>query len=322
MFSIVVGFALLLTGIGFLVLAYLGVLRRKDGRRRRRSATPIPAAKSPPRAGEERPARFHRAGRGYSTSFASALAAGASGRGSSSTGAKRSPCSAAALERDLHREVARLDPVPQLLPAKRRRHRRAGLRPHRVHGRDRLAVPVLPVVDEHALALLLQPLRRQQPGMPRLEQPRRLLREVVRLLERRAARDRRDDVDPVGAARLHVARQADLVEQLADQVRHVDRLLEAVRLVRRVEVEEHEVRPVRLVDARVPRVHVDAVVLHHEEHGLRRVDEREVDEARLAFTPARMRRELSRRDPGPAGASAPASGRTPRRRCRAGTASS
>src|SRR5215208_269518 len=49
-----------------------------------------------------------------------------------------------------------------------------------------------------------------------------------------------------------------------------------------VEVEEHEVRAVRLVDARVPSIHVDAVHLHHPEDRLRRVDEREVDEPRLA----------------------------------------
>jgi hypothetical protein len=45
MFSITVGFALLLTGIGFLVLAYLGVLRRKEEAQTTTSKpTPIPAA--------------------------------------------------------------------------------------------------------------------------------------------------------------------------------------------------------------------------------------------------------------------------------------
>src|SRR5205085_5172090 len=110
-----------------------------------------------------------------------------------------------------------------------------------------------------ALALLLHPLGRKLAWMTLLEQARRALGEVVRLLEGRAPRDRRDDVDPVRAARLHVARQPELVEQLADQVRNLDRELEAA--VRGIEVEEDEVRPVRLVDARIPRVHVDAVVL-------------------------------------------------------------
>ncbi len=43
MFSITVGFALLLTGIGFLVLAYLGVLRRKEAAAAT-TPTAIPAA--------------------------------------------------------------------------------------------------------------------------------------------------------------------------------------------------------------------------------------------------------------------------------------
>ena len=43
MFSITVGFALLLTGIGFLVLAYLGVLRRKEAAAAT-APTAIPAA--------------------------------------------------------------------------------------------------------------------------------------------------------------------------------------------------------------------------------------------------------------------------------------
>ena len=165
---------------------------------------------------------------------------------------------------------------------------------------------VLPVVDEHALALLLQPLRRDLARVALLEQPRRLLREVVGLLERRPARDRRDDVDAVGAARLHVARQLELVEQLADQVRDLDRQLEAV--VRRVEVEEDEVRTVGLVDARVPRVHVDAVVLHHEQHGFgsssRVRSRRAASRLRVATCGTAASGSSS------AGASAPASGRT------------
>jgi hypothetical protein len=44
MFSMTVGFALLLTGIGFLVLAYLGVLRRKEAEAAATKATAIPAA--------------------------------------------------------------------------------------------------------------------------------------------------------------------------------------------------------------------------------------------------------------------------------------
>ena len=42
MFSIVVGFALLLTGVGFLVLAYLGVLKRKTAPATATERTPLP----------------------------------------------------------------------------------------------------------------------------------------------------------------------------------------------------------------------------------------------------------------------------------------
>ena len=58
-----------------------------------------------------------------------------------------------------------------------------------------------------------------------------------------------------------------------------DRLREAdVR--RRVEVEEHEVGPVGLVDPRVPRVHVDAAHVHHPEQRELVVHERRVDPLR------------------------------------------
>ena len=129
--------------------------------------------------------------------------------------------------------------------------------------------------------------------MALLEQPRSLLREGVCLLERRATRYRSDDVDAIRSARLHVAGEPDVVEQLPDQLRDLDRKLEAA--VGRIEIEEDEVGTVRLVDARVPRVHVDAVVLHHEEHRLGRVHERKVDEPRATL--ARPRPELPRRDP-------------------------
>ena len=74
-----------------------------------------------------------------------------------------------ARERLAHAEVARPHLLAELLPAQRRRDRRARLWPHRVRRGDRLAVPVLPVVDEHAAALLLQPLRRHEPRVLRFE---------------------------------------------------------------------------------------------------------------------------------------------------------
>ena len=67
------------------------------------------------------------------------------------------------------------------------------------------------------------------------EQTRGALRKVVRLLEGRTPDDRRDDVDSVGSARLHVPRQAELVQQLTDQVRDLDCELKAI--VGRIEIE-------------------------------------------------------------------------------------
>src|SRR6185369_4641422 len=75
-----------------------------------------------------------------------------------------------------------------------------------------------------------------------------------------------------------------------------NRLDEAVARLRRVEVEQHEVGTVRLVDARVPGVHVDAVHLHHPDGRRRLVHECEVDEPRATF--ARVRAELPGGDPG------------------------
>src|SRR5580765_3367456 len=204
------------------------------------------------------------------------------------------------LQCDLHREVARADLLRQLLPAQRRRHGRTRLRPHRVRRRDRLAVPVLAVVDEHAGALLLQPLGRHLARMLFLEPARESLRELVGVLERRAAHDRDDDVDPIRAARLHPRREPELVERLVQVVRDADAERERVVLFGWVEVEQDEIGTVGLVDARVPRVHVDAVHLHHPEQRLAAVDEREVDEARLALVLSLASgpgAELARRDP-------------------------
>jgi hypothetical protein len=102
-------------------------------------------------------------------------------------------------------------------------------------------------------------------------------------------------VDAVGPARLHVAGQLELVEQLAHEMRDLDRKGESAGLVRRIEIEDDVVRPRRVVDPRVPRVHVDAVHLHHPQERLAGVHEREVHLPRITLT--RMRREAPRRDP-------------------------
>src|SRR2546430_14826377 len=100
---------------------------------------------------------------------------------------------------------------------------------------------VLAMGDERALAFLLQPLGRHLAGMPLLQQARSLLGEVVDLLERRAACDWRHDMDAVRAARLHVTRQGELLEQLVNQQGDLDRELEAA--IRRIEAGEDEARP-------------------------------------------------------------------------------
>src|ERR671934_2721893 len=115
---------------------------------------------------------------------------------------------------------------------------------------------VLAVVDEDALPFLLQPLRRHEPRVLGLQPARKQLRELVRLVEGRAARDRDQDVNAVGAARLHERRELELLERLADQVSDPDGLREAVACVRRVEIEEEEVRPVRLVATPVPTIYL------------------------------------------------------------------
>ena len=70
-----------------------------------------------------------------------------------------------------------------------------------------------------------------------------------------------------------------------DEQRDLDHLLEA-DVLGRVEVEEHPVGPLGLVDARRPRVQVDAAHVHHPEQRELVVDERVVDRSR--FSPSRV----------------------------------
>src|ERR671913_1422203 len=87
------------------------------------------------------------------------------------------------LERLAHSQPTRRHVLRQLVPPQRRRDRRARLRPHRVDRGDRLSPRVLAVVDEDALALVLQPFGRDQPWVPLLELARHALRELVGVLE-------------------------------------------------------------------------------------------------------------------------------------------
>ncbi len=135
-----------------------------------------------------------------------------------STGSKRSPSFSTRRSTASIVNLPGSSRVRQLLPAERRRDRRALLRPHRVGGRDRLAGAVLVVVDEDADALALQPLRRDDAGVLGRQPLRDELGERVRLREAVAPRDRHEHVDALRAARLHVRAQLELVERLAHEV--------------------------------------------------------------------------------------------------------
>src|SRR5207244_182060 len=84
-------------------------------------------------------------------------------------------------------------------------------------------------------------------------------------------------------------------ERLADELRDADGLRERVPRLRRVEVEDDVVGPLRLVYPRVPGVHVDAVHLHHPDERGGLVDEGEVHEPRLPL--ARPGAKAPRGDP-------------------------
>src|SRR4051812_28663744 len=264
---------------------------------RRRTRAPLPAP--PPRS---RPARARLLPRGRS-------APSRSRRRASPQGSKRRPERLPAAQHGLEEIAVALDPLQRLthpevagpnllaeiLPPQRRRDGRTRFRANRVDRRDRLAVTVLAVVDEHAAPLLLQPLGGHKTGVLRFELAQHTLGELVGLGGGVAPRDRHEHVDPVGAARLHIRAQLEPLERLPHQVSDLDRLRKAVARLRRVEVEDDVVRLLGLVDARVPRVHVDAVHLHHPHERSGLVDQREVDEARAAL--ARPGTELARREP-------------------------
>ena len=85
-------------------------------------------------------------------------------------------------------------PLVHLVPAQRRRDRRARLRPHRVDRRDRLPLAVLVRVDQHAAALRLRPLGRDEPAVRARERAGDDLRELARLLVRVPPLDRDEHV--------------------------------------------------------------------------------------------------------------------------------
>ena len=204
------------------------------------------------------------------------------------TPSNRSPCSAIRPSATSIENSRGSSPSFDLVPAQRRRDRRARVRPHRVDRRDRLPLAVLVRVDQDAAPLRLRPLGRDQPAVRPRQRRRDDRRELARLLVRVPPLDRDEHVHPVAAARLREPDEPERVEDLLDEQRDLDHLREA-GIGGRVEVEEDEVGPVGLVDPRVPRVQVDTAHVHHPEQRELVVDERRLDRPR----PPRLSREVA-----------------------------
>src|SRR5262249_26062237 len=96
------------------------------------------------------------------------------------------------LEDDIHRERGRIEIVGHLVPAERRRDRRARPRPYGVDGGDRLPLAVLVRVDQHAAPLALGPLRRREAAVHARDCGGDDLRELARVDVAVAALDRHE----------------------------------------------------------------------------------------------------------------------------------
>ena len=103
--------------------------------------------------------------------------------------------------------------VRHLVPGERRRHARVGQRAHRVRRAGGAVLRVLVVVEEHAVALLLPPLRGGERRRAPLDLARERQRRAAHLGEGPARLDAHVDVHAARAARLRPAAQAELVEQ-------------------------------------------------------------------------------------------------------------
>ena len=164
---------------------------------------------------------------------------------------------------------------------KRRGHRGPRPRPHRVGGRRRAAQPVLVGVDQHAVALRLLPLGRDQVRVRAAPAPApRPRRTRARRRGRCAARSAPARACPCRRWCLGTPSSFSAASACAHQQRHLDhgRIRHAVG---RVEVEHHQVRPVGPVAAGQPRVQVDAAHVHHPGQRVRVVDQ-DVADARRA----------------------------------------
>jgi len=92
---------------------------------------------------------------------------------------------------------------------------------------------------------------------PPLDLLREGLREPAHVREQQLGLDRRQDVETGRARGLRVARQPELVEYLTDDERDCQHVVPLV-VRRRVQVDQHVVGPLDVVDPRVPRVELDA----------------------------------------------------------------
>src|SRR5439155_716853 len=138
------------------------------------------------------------------------------------------------------RELRRID-VGHLVPAQRRGRARVRHRADRVRRGDRPIERVLPIVDEHAGAILHHPGDRRDLWHAVRDLGRDRLRETAHLGERQLGDDRREDVHAGDTRRLRIRRQRELIEHLLHDHRDLAHVLPRVALAR-VEIDEHVVR--------------------------------------------------------------------------------
>ena len=167
---------------------------------------------------------------------------------SSTTGANRSPRSSTRRRTSAASNTSAAG-ILELLPVERRRHRRALARPQRVDAHGRLVLVVLAPVDQHLAApQLLLLLGHDQLRMRGLQMARKRLREqlgavvVVDVVDI----ERHVHLDALRARGLREALEADLLERVAQYVRHLAALGKAGGRTG-IEVEGHDRRPVDVV---------------------------------------------------------------------------
>ena len=158
----------------------------------------------------------------------------------------------------------------------RRRDPRVGRRPHRVGARDRAVARVLAEVDEDAPPVGHAPGRRRHVLVvdPPLDLLRQRLREPPHLREGELRPDRRQHVQPGRAGGLRVRSEPEPVHDLLHDERDLAHELPRVAFAR-VEVDQQVVRPLDVLDARVPGVQLDAAEVDHPGERSGVVDDRE-----------------------------------------------